>query len=75
MRTSGFINQVIYGHQLDSWNYDNSMPLIELQENGFPYSMACLEINERSILAVSTGEEAPIDFIRNNQHKKRFKTP
>src|SRR5690606_24713209 len=59
----------------DAWNYDNSMPLAELKKNGFPYSMACMEINENSIMAMDVGEEAPIDYIRNNQNKKFILDP
>ena len=75
MKISRLLNQVIYGHQIDSWNYDESMPLEELQKNGFPYSMACIEINENSIVAVDVGEEAPIDYIRENQYKEFILDP
>lgn len=70
MELSSFINRRIYGNQFDSVNYDESMPLSELQEKGFPYSMACININKSSIIAVDCGEKLPGDFIRENQYKQ-----
>lgn len=67
MNITHFINKSIYGHQFDTFNYDFSMNIEELKINKLPYSMACFKMNDNSILAMDTGENAPIDFIKENQ--------
>lgn len=67
MKVGEFINKIIYGKHFNSWNYDESLPFEELEESGYPYSMVCIEFNENSILAVSTGNDSPSDFIEKNQ--------
>jgi hypothetical protein len=38
-------------------------------EEGYPFSCACFELNENTIIAFDTSETSPSDFIQNNQNE------
>ncbi len=65
-----YINKTIFGHELDLWNYDESMELHELKKNNLPYAMICHQINENTIIAMDTEEESPRDYFLKNQYEK-----
>ncbi len=65
-----YVDKTLFGYELDSWNYDDSMSLDELNKYGFPYSMICLEINENTIIAIGTENESPNDFYHKNLNEK-----
>ena len=67
MNIGNYLNKTFFGNDFNSWNYDESYSIEELERLGFPYSMACIEINENSTIAVDTGDSSPQDYIRDNQ--------
>lgn len=62
---SNFIGKKFKVTDFEIWNYDESLS-IEEQKIGIPYSMICIEVNQNTIIAMSTGEDSPRDFIDNN---------
>lgn len=70
MELTQYVNKIIYGHELNSWNYDYSMPYEDLVKIGYPHSMACFNLNDKSIIAVDVGDEAPRFFPFNNDMKE-----
>lgn len=67
MAIENWINKKFKGSEFTGWNYDESLTLGELIELGYPYSTACIELNDDTIIAVDCGDESPIDFIADNQ--------
>lgn len=62
---SDYIGKKIKGNDFEIWNYDDSLT-IEEKKQGIPYSMICIEVNENTIIAMSTGEDSPRDFVNKN---------
>jgi hypothetical protein len=65
-----WINKEFNGSDFTGWNYDQSATLEELEELGYPYSTACIELDDDTVIAVDCGEESPRDFIEANQATK-----
>jgi hypothetical protein len=62
---SNYLNKIILGQELSQGLYD-PMPLKELEEQGRPFAMSCLTLNETSIIAMGTGMKSPADFFDHN---------
>lgn len=75
MKISDLVGEIIYGHNLSRWNYDVSMSLEDLAKFNLPYAMACVEINENSMIAVDVGQMPPVEFIELNQNTEFMLDP
>lgn len=70
MALKNWLNKEFEGNEFTIWNYDESASIKELNELGYPYSTACIEIDDETFIAVDCGDLSPIEFIEKNQNTK-----
>jgi hypothetical protein len=68
MKITELVNRIFTGQNLHDWFNDETFPLSELKKLGHPYSLACVELNENSLIAVDTKSVRQREFIENNQN-------
>ena len=68
MKITELVNKIFTGENLDDWFNDETFPLSELKKTGHPYSLACVQLNENSLIAVDTQNIRQREFIENNQN-------
>ncbi|MBP7249343.1 MAG: hypothetical protein KBA38_09125 [Negativicutes bacterium] len=70
MEIEKWLNREFEGSEFTIWNYDESVSIEELEELGYPYATACIEIDDETFIAVDCGDLTPFEFIQNNQNTK-----
>lgn len=70
MELYDWLNKEFEGSEFTIWNYDESATIKELNESGYPYATACIEIDNETFIAVDCGNLSPSEFIENNQNTK-----
>lgn len=68
MRIADYVNRIFKGYDFDCWVNDETYPLNQLKEIGHPFSLACIEIDENTLIAVDTENIRQREFIENNLH-------
>jgi hypothetical protein len=70
MNIKDFENKTFKGSSFNKFTYDHTQSLDELKEAGYPYSMACFEINESEMIAFGAerDSQSPRDIIDENQN-------
>jgi hypothetical protein len=65
MDIKDWINKKIPGDNFNSWNYDESLKIKELKKTGYPYSLACFNLNEDTIIAIGDADfdKSPSEII------------
>lgn len=72
MSLNNWINKEFDGRAFTIWNFDESLPIKELEELGYPYTTACIEIDSDTFIAVDCGILTPREFIERNKYTKFF---
>ena len=70
MEIKDFENKTFKGSNFNNGTYDFSQSLEELNKTGYPFSMACFEINESELIAFGSerDSQSPRDIIDENQN-------
>jgi|TARA_R110000796_G_scaffold237019_2_gene356835 hypothetical protein len=65
MSIENWKNKKIKGSEFTTFNYDQDA----LYDEIYPYAMICFILDQNTMIAVSSGEESPRQFMENSKNK------
>ncbi len=69
MEITDLINKELPGSLFNLFNYDQSMEIKKLKQEGYPYSLAYFDVNEETIIAIGDADfdKSPVEIIEESK--------